>query len=167
MNIIEHLHYSTNNYDFTFKYIKDEIKQKDYKVVEGANQTYTKNKSEDVTFKIDAEYNLFENGGKVYVDNVLVDSKYYTSKSGSTIITLSKEYVDTLSVGEHTIKFVFNDGGEATTKFEVKEQVESSNANIENPKTGDNIVFYLTTGILSIIGLSGSLIAVYRKKQMD
>ena len=166
MNIIEHLHYSTNEYQFTFKYVKDEVQTKDYKVVEGANQTYTKNKSEDATFKINAEYNLFENGGKVYIDNVLVDSKYYISKAGSMIITLKKEYVDTLSVGEHTIKFVFNDGKEAITKFEIKEE-KSSNSNVENPKTGDNIAFYIATGILSIIGIAGLSMITYRKKQMN
>lgn len=166
LNIIEHLHYSTNNYDFTFKYVEDEVQTKDYKVVEGANQTYTKNKSEDATFKIDADYNLFVNDGKVYVDNILVDSKYYISKAGSTIISLKKEYVDTLIVGEHVVKFIFNDGKEAITTFEIKEE-KSSNSNVENPKTGDNIAFYIVTGILSIIGIAGSSIIFYRKKQMN
>lgn len=42
---------------------------------------------------------------------------------------------------------------------------KSVNTNVENPKTGDNIAFYLTTGILSVMGLIGSLVIVYRKKQ--
>lgn len=42
LNIIEHLHYSTNLYEFTFKYVNEEVEQKEYKVIEGANQTYTK-----------------------------------------------------------------------------------------------------------------------------
>ena len=38
--------------------------------------------------------------------------------------------------------------------------------NIENPKTGDNVMLYLATGILSIIGLAGAGI-FYRRKQTN
>lgn len=34
-------------------------------------------------------------------------------------LLLSKTYVETLAVGEHTLKVTFMDGGEATTKFEI------------------------------------------------
>ena len=166
LNITEHLHYSTNEYEFIFKYVNEEVEQKEYKVIEGANQTYTKNKSEDVTFKIDADYNLFENGGKVYIDNVLVDGKNYTSKSGSTIITLNKEYVDTLSIGKHTIKFVFNDGRETTTEFEVKEK-EINNSNLENvtnPQTGDSITTHFILSIVSVLGIITFVMINNKKK---
>ena len=166
LNITEHLHYSTNEYEFIFKYLKEEVEQKEYKVIEGANQTYTKNKSEDVTFKIDADYNLFENGGKVYIDNVLVDGKNYTSKSGSTIITLNKEYVDTLSIGKHTIKFVFNDGRETTTEFEIKEK-ETNNGNLEkvtNPQTGDSITTHFILSIVSVLGIITFVMINNKKK---
>ena len=156
-------YYTKCKYDFTFKYVEDEVQTKDYKVVEGANQTYTKNKSKDATFKIDADYNLFVNGGKVYVDNVLVDSKYYISKEGSTIISLKKEYVDTLSVGEHVVKFIFNDGKEAITKFEIKEE-KSSNSNVENPKTGDNITTYFILSIVSFVGVITNVMINNKKK---
>ena len=79
LNITEHLNYSTNEYEFTFKYINEEVEQKEYKVIEGANQIYTKNQSKNATFRIDANYSLFTN--KVYVDNKLVDSTNYDSKS--------------------------------------------------------------------------------------
>lgn len=42
-----------------------------------------------------------------------------------------------------------------------------SNTNVENPKTGDNVMLYLATGILSIIGLAGASLIVYRKKQTN
>ena len=42
-----------------------------------------------------------------------------------------------------------------------------SNTNVENPKTGDNVMMYLATGILSIIGLAGASLIVYRKKQTN
>ena len=132
-----------------------------YEVTEGANQKYTITKNEEAKFKINADFRLFDDG-KVYVDNELVDPKNYTAESGSTIITLKKEFVDTLSVGEHTLKVVFNDGGEAITTFNVAKVTVPT----DNPQTGDNIGFYIISGILSIVGLAGAGI-FYRRKQTN
>ena len=132
-----------------------------YEVTEGANQKYTITKNDEAKFKINADFRLFD-GGKVYVDNELVDPKNYTAERGSTIITLKKEFVDTLSVGEHTLKVVFNDGGEAITTFNVARVTVP----IDNPQTGDNVGFYIISGILSIIGLAGAGI-LYRRKHTN
>ena len=132
-----------------------------YEVTEGANQNYTITKNNEAKFKINADFRLFDDG-KVYVDNELVDPKNYTAESGSTIITLKKEFVDTLSVGEHTLKVLFNDGGEAITTFNVVREMVPT----DNPQTGDNIGFYIISGILSIVGLAGAGI-FYRRKQTN
>ena len=132
-----------------------------YEVTEGANQKYTITKNNEAKFKINADFRLFDDG-KVYVDNELVDPKNYKAESGSTIITLKKEFVDTLSVGEHTLKVLFNDGGEAITTFNVARVTVPT----DNPQTGDNIGFYIISGILSIVGLAGAGI-FYRRKQTN
>ena len=44
---------------------------------------------------------------------------------------------------------------------------KTANTNVENPKTSDNVMLYLATGILSIIGLAGASLIVYRKKQTN
>ena len=132
-----------------------------YEVTEGANQKYVITKNSEAKFKINADYSLFD--GKVYVDGVLVDSENYTSESGSTIITFKKEFVDSLSAGEHTLKVIFTDGGEATTTF----TVANVTPEIDNPKTGDNIALYIVTGVLSMIGLIGAGVFVYRRKQIN
>ena len=132
-----------------------------YEVTEGANQKYTITKNNEAKFRINADFRLFDEG-KVYVDNELVDPKNYTAESGSTIITLKKEFVDKLSVGEHTLKVVFNDGGEAITTFNVARVTVPT----DNPQTGDNIGFYIISGILSIVGLAGAGI-FYRRKQTN
>ncbi len=98
-----------------------------------ANQTYTINKDEALSFRINADYSLFENGGKVYVDDTLVSSDNYTSKSGSTIIELNKSFVDSLSVGEHLLKVVFNNGGEAATKFTIAKVTENTSTEEKTP----------------------------------
>ena len=159
--------------------IKVVVEKIEYKVIEGAEQTYTIKEDTEARFRIDADYSLFNN--KVYVDNVLVDSSNYTSKSGSTIITLKKEFVDTLSVGEHTLKVLFNDGGEAETTFTIAKKAENNNNNENNtpskpedkeemkdngsnPKTGDNIMLYVAIASMSIIGLVATTIVAKKKK---
>ena len=169
--------------------IKVVVEKIEYKVIEGAEQTYTITEDTEARFRIDADYSLFNN--KVYVDNVLVDSSNYTSKSGSTIIVLNKDYVDTLAVGEHTLKVAFADGGEAETTFTIARKVEDNNNNEDNnennnenntpskpenkeemkdngsnPKTGDNIMLYVAIASISIIGLGATTI-VAKKKKMD
>ena len=132
-----------------------------YEVTEGANQKYIITKNSEAKFRINADFRLFDDG-KVYVDNELVAPKNYKAESGSTIITLKKEFVDTLSIGEHTLKVVFNDGGEAITTFNVARVTVPT----DNPQTGDNIGFYIISGILSIVGLAGAGI-FYRRKHTN
>ena len=159
--------------------IKVVVEKIEYKVIEGAEQTYTITEDTEARFKIDADYSLFNN--KVYVDNVLVDSSNYTSKSGSTIIVLNKDYVDTLAAGEHTLKVAFADGGEAETTFTIVRKAENNNNNENNtpskpedkeemkdngsnPKTGDNIMLYVAIASMSIIGLGATTIVAKKKK---
>ena len=163
--------------------IKVVVEKIEYKVIEGAEQTYTIKEDTEARFRIDADYSLFNN--KVYVDNVLVDSSNYTSKSGSTIIVLNKDYVDTLAVGEHTLKVAFADGGEAETTFTIAKKAENNNNNENNnenntpskpedkeemkdngsnPKTGDNIMLYVAIASMSIIGLGATTIIAKKKK---
>ena len=153
-----------------------------YEVIEGAEQTYTITEDTEARFRINADYSLFNK--KVYVDNILVDDANYTSESGSTIIIFNKAYVDTLSVGEHTLRVAFSDGGEATTTFTIAKKAEENNNNennnntpsqtenedkkdnSSNPKTGDNIMLYVAIASMSIIGL-GATIIVAKKKKMN
>ena len=153
-------YYTRCTYEFTFQYIKEEVIPKEYKFTEGANQTYTIDESKNAKFRIDADYSLFAN--KVYVDGKSVYYTNYDSKSGSTVITLKDEYLKTLYVGEHTLKVIFSDNGEAITKFTIKEKTknETPESNkmtkndtqndkiITNPKTGDNVIIYIIWHII-------------------
>lgn len=148
-------YYTRCTYEFTFQYVKEEISSNEYRFLEGENQNYTINKDNELTFRIDAEYSLFD---KVFIDNELVNANNYTSKEGSTIITFNKEYINNFSVGEHTLKVVFNDG-EATTNFSVLKE------KIENPSTKDNFEKYVITGIVSIVGLIGCTLILKNKEE--
>ena len=40
-------------------------------------------------------------------------------------------------------------------------------SNIENPKTGDNVGFYIVTSVLPIIGIAGSGLYCYKRMQKN
>lgn len=118
-----------------------------YNYIDSSKFVYTKGKDKEAVFKIDANYNLFIDGGKVFVNDKMLTSEDYTSEPGSTIITLSKQFMSSLSNGNYTLKVVFNNGATSETIFTVTEPV------VVNPNTYDNIITYISLLGLSIIGL--------------
>lgn len=165
LNEIRTDYYTRCKYEFNFQYVNEEVSPKEYKFTEGANQIYVIDESKNAIFRIDADFSLFD--GKVYIDDALLDAKNYQAESGSTIIILNKEYVDTLSVGEHTIKVEFSDSGSATTKFEAKvKQVNTEKLeNITNPQTGDNIGTYIVLSIVSVLGIAATMMINKKKRE--
>ena len=163
-------YYTRCTYDFTFQYVK-ETEEKEipkeiiYKFLEGENQNYIINQSDNARFRINADYSLFQNGGKVHIDDILVDTNNYTSESGSTIITLKNDYVSKLSVGEHKLKVLFNDGGVAESKFTISEVKNEVKETIKNPQTGDNIVTYIILSIISVLSIATTVVINNKKKR--
>ena len=138
----------TINVTVVSKKNKEDIKKYEYKF--GENQIYKLGKDNNAIFIIDADYNLFLEGGKVYVDGELIDSNNYISESGSTKIELKKEYMNSLSIGNHLLKVEFNDGGVAETTFTIE---KNSSNNQNNPQTDDNINYYILLFVISLLGL--------------
>ncbi len=111
----------------------------EYKVIEGANSSWIQNTDEELTFRIDGDLSKFIG---IKVDDEWVDSENYITASGSTIVALKNEYLQSLSEGKHKITFVYTDG-EVSTNFETKESGKSvkdsdNNETEESPKNSDN-----------------------------
>ncbi|MEG2685098.1 MAG: hypothetical protein RR929_03440 [Erysipelotrichaceae bacterium] len=113
-------------------------------IIDGNNQTITE--GSEGTFRSDANINDFI---KVSVDGKDLDSTNYTATSGSTIITLNKNYIATLSVGNHKISIV-SKNGTATANFTIKKSSKP-----KAPSTGIANNSYM---LLSIMLLSGVII---------
>ena len=86
------------------------------KITAGDGAAVTQGEKNELTFTSDASFADFL---RVELDGTTLDEKNYTKKEGSTIITLSRDFVATLSVGEHTLAIV-SKSGTATAKFTVK-----------------------------------------------
>ena len=86
------------------------------KITAGDGATVTQGEKKELSFTSDASFSDFL---RVELDGTTLDEKNYTKKEGSTIITLNRDFVATLSVGEHTLSIV-SKSGTATAKFTVK-----------------------------------------------
>ena len=85
------------------------------KITAGDGAAVTQGEKNELTFTSDASFADFV---RVELDGTTLDEKNYTKKEGSTIITLNRDFVAALSVGEHTLAIV-SQHGTATAKFTV------------------------------------------------
>ena len=86
------------------------------KITAGDGAAVTQGEKKELTFTSDASFADFV---RVELDSTALEEKNYTKREGSTIITLNRDFVAALSVGEHTLAIV-SQHGTATAKFTVK-----------------------------------------------
>lgn len=132
-----------------------------YKILSD-KQTYILNSNNAISITADGNLNKLTG---IMVDGILISSENYDLENGSTVLTLKSSYLDTLSVGNHTLEFVYSDGS-VETLFAVsnaKDKVLASNKNTINPQTGDNVMCYISMLGLSVIVIAG--IGFYVKKK--
>ena len=86
------------------------------KITAGDGATVTQGEKKELSFTSDASFAGFV---RVELDGTALEEKNYTKREGSTTITLNRDFVATLSVGEHTLSIV-SKSGTATAKFTVK-----------------------------------------------
>lgn len=149
----------------------------DYKIIEGANGTWTQNSDGTLVFRANGDFDKFTG---VKVDGTLIDAKNYTAVSGSTVITLKADYLKTLSAGTHKITVVYTDG-ECSANFEVKKAASEQTKPTEgdktdttkpaggkdttSPQTGDNSNLLLWVALLFVSGAGVIGATVYSKKK--
>ena len=116
-----------------------------------------------MSFRSDAAFADFI---RVEVDGKeLVKDKDYTLKEGSIIASLTPEFADTLSVGEHTLGIV-SASGTAIANFTITADNTSSDSSEESPQTGDNsnIVFWSFISVISLAALCTTSLIFKKKK---
>lgn len=143
----------------------------------GENQVFVKGSGTQIEVKAEAPLSSFK---EARIDGKVLEPSNYELRSGSTIFTLKNAYLETLSLGQHTLDLVFAESKEyketvLSTKFTVvegssqKSQNKEENTNVEltkpqtttkttstnkNPETADaGIVSYVAMAGLSIAGL--------------
>lgn len=130
-------------------------------ITSGANSTWQKGGTDGLSFTSNAAFADFI---KVQVDGKDLDASNYTVKEGSTIVTLNAAYLNTLSVGKHTLAIV-SDTGTASTDFTIK---AAASDDTQSPQTGNssNMMLWITLLFVSGTGLFGAT-AYNRKKKYN
>ena len=157
-------------------------------IIAGANGSWQKGGTDGLSFTSDAEYADFL---KVMVDGKDLDASNYTVKEGSTIVTLNAAYLNTLSVGKHTLSIV-SANGTATTEFTITaaqtggdqtgdnqtggdsqtggddtttQDPDKNDGATSSPQTGDNSNVLLWIAILFVSGSGLFGATIYRRKR--
>lgn len=145
-------------------------------IIAGANGSWQKSGTDGLSFTSNAAFADFI---KVQVDGKDLDASNYTVKEGSTIVTLNAAYLNTLSVGKHTLSVV-SANGTATTEFTITavqggddsqtggttpQEPGKNEGAVTSPQTGDssNAVLWIALLFASGVGLMGA--AVYSRKK--
>lgn len=153
-------------------------KNPDYKpatpvIIEGAGGEWTKESGATLRFRSDAGISSFV---RVEVDGTVVDAKNYTVTEGSTIVTFTAEYLESLATGKHTVAIVSSISGEekkATAEFTIAKKADTTNGN--NNATADQTTAQKTkalkTGdespvgyLLALLALCGAAVVFTGKK---
>ena len=121
-------------------------------IIEGKGQSLTAGEKKALSFRSNAAFGDFI---RAQLDGKTLDEKNYTVKEGSTVVTLTADYVATLSAGEHTIGIVSTSGTAATTFI----------VNTKSPQTGDNSHIALWFALLFVSGGLLTATGVYGKRK--
>lgn len=108
----------------------------EYKVSEGADNTFTLDESEELTIRVDAEFGKFLG---VEMDGWKVDPANYTSWSGSTYVKFTKDFMNTQVVGNHTVRILFSDGYATTTVTIARNEQQSEETVTPAPTPSEEI----------------------------
>ena len=142
-------YFSSDNSAYGVKFNTDHlelVKLAEYKIIAGADGKLTKDAVVDHSITGDGSYADFV---KLNMDGQVVDAANYAVKSGSTIVTFKKAYLETLSVGKHEVEMIWKDGIAKTT-LTIAEAPG-------NPETGDSTNMILW---FSIFAAAASALAV-------
>ncbi len=148
-------------------------------IIKGAGGTWQNGSKDGLSFTSDAEYADFL---KVMVDGKELKTTDYTVKEGSTIVTLNAAYLETLSVGKHTLE-IESKNGIAKTEFTITavqggddsqtgggttpQEPDKDGGTTAIPQTGDSSNILLWVALLFLSGGALSAVTYKKKKQTN
>ena len=155
---------SSSSDDDNYVFVPDGTKDDEVSTAKDPTYQWRKNSSDSLLFVIKSVSNDDQTFGKfnggVWVDGNVVDRKYITADTGSLRLTLKPEYLNTLSVGEHTLTVQFDDGT-VTHKFKIMPASTDS----DSPGTGEAGMTIALLCLLLFLSAAGAAYAVFRHKK--
>ncbi|MGI5990351.1 MAG: InlB B-repeat-containing protein, partial [Lachnospiraceae bacterium] len=94
-----------------------------YKIIKGDGQTWTKGTSTGISMTADGPFAKFE---KLLIDGSEVAQSDYSAASGSTVVTTTAAYAESLALGQHTLTVQYTDGSATGTFYVAEKQTDTT-----------------------------------------
>lgn len=132
----------------------------DYRIIKGDGSQWTVEEKDSITMTANGAYCKFIG---IQVDGKDVAFPNYTVASGSTVITLRPEYLNTLSTGKHTLTVLYTDG-QTNGTFEILAKSETN-----TPQTSDdsNTSFWTWLMLAAAFGMAGIIIYSHKRNPVN
>ena len=122
----------------------------------GERSSWQPGSGRSLEFVASPDFEVFENGGRVFVDDAPVAASNYTARDGTTCIALSAAFLETLSAGPHTLLVTFPALDDTlNTVFYVG----------GTPETGDGTWLYALCALLPLGGAIPLTLALRRRRK--
>lgn len=144
----------------------------DYEITDGHNSKWTAGDTKGLTFIGNGYYdqlnaytpNAYGKFLRLEVDGETLDSRHYTVRSGSTVVTLAPAYLETLESGKHTIRMVYTDGETNEATFRISQPIRLTGSDNGTGLIG--ILFWAALGLACLVGiLLIVLLIIWRKEK--
>ena len=123
-----------------------------YEITEGKNGSWTQESDGTLTVRASGPLDKFTG---LQVDGKPIAPENYTAVSGSTVITLKKEFLKTLSAGTHKLTICFEDGA-CSTNLRIKP--------LGSPKTGESELRIWCSTLLTSCALMCCVALIAKKR---
>lgn len=143
-------------------------------IIQGKKAVFDKSSKQNLVFVSNADFSTFV---RVEVDGATLDKNNYSVESGSTVVTIFSEYLNTLADGEYTAGIV-SKGGTATTQFTVQSEQKAGDSSTTSeitksdttntptnttPNTSNNTILFII--VLIVLLCAGGLVAFINIKK--
>lgn len=115
----------------------------EYEIVEGKDSSWTKDSNDTITIATTVESDKLTT---VFVDNEVIDEKYYSVDKELAIITLNVDYLETLNEGQHNVLLQFTNGVALAT-LTVEAKISTEPGDLQEPTTPEDPTISVDTPI--------------------
>ena len=133
-----------------------------YENTSGDGSTWEKGSGKNLDFTFKRSYDdsvTYSQFAGIQIDGKDVDTSNYTAREGSVIVSLKPAYLETLSVGKHTITAIFRDGNNPSATFTITAKGASPDT---SDQTNTTLWFTILCGAVAILFIGIN----YREKRM-
>ena len=142
-----------------YRFVPDGTADEDVASADDPTYQWKKNSGQNLLFVVKNAFDDSETADKllaVLVDGQEIDSSHYTAAEGSLRLTLKAAYLQTLSVGTHTLTVRFTDGTVSHTFT-----VLPAPAGSDSPVTGESAIALAVSAILLALAAAGAAYVIY------